>query len=200
VILGLVIRIQLSYKGNQGGRESRPPGTNPDHKDETMAKKIKKTCAVCFREIAIGTDGKIVRHGFKVNNRKNGQHGCAWQTGGCAGHMFAHYGLSADGTEYALEGVEKYIAGQNAALAKLDARPTMKYPITRYNRNTCKHDTIGHIDLNDGDVAVYSGDTHPGYNHVHSIAVKNVNKDIANARGDVKFFGEKIAQWSPVTS
>jgi hypothetical protein len=87
---------------------------------------MKTTCQICGRAIKAKT-GLIAHHGYRRPHQ-------GWQTRSCFGARYRPYEVACDALPGAIEQVEKFIANQTDALAKLYSDPPAKLDITRRHR------------------------------------------------------------------
>ncbi len=90
----------------------------------------KAVCAVCFAihflNPARGGENPI-RHGFHVVGGSGQGHSGSWHTGPCAGVSFRHFGVSTDGTKWALAQIIAQVQGVQKLIAGLEARPNLSW-------------------------------------------------------------------------
>lgn len=76
--------------------------------------KIVKTCACCFREIAVGSDGKMVHHGYR-------RPGDGFQTASCMGVSYRPLEVSNEGLIALIKYMDKDLAETCAKLEEVNA-------------------------------------------------------------------------------
>uniref|UniRef100_A0AAU8L0I2 Uncharacterized protein n=1 Tax=Serratia phage Kevin TaxID=3161161 RepID=A0AAU8L0I2_9CAUD len=76
--------------------------------------KVVKTCACCFREIAVGSDGKMVHHGYR-------RPGDGFQTASCMGVLYRPLEVSNDGLIALINYIEKEKVEVTARLEEVQA-------------------------------------------------------------------------------
>ena len=89
----------------------KPSGKEPAPENPN---KIVKTCACCFREIAVGSDGKMVHHGY----RRPGE---GYQTASCMGINYRPLEVSNEGLIALIKYMDKDLAETCAKLEEVNA-------------------------------------------------------------------------------
>ncbi|AFX93561.1 hypothetical protein G646_gp093 [Serratia phage phiMAM1] len=89
----------------------KPSGKEPAPENPN---KIVKTCACCFRAIAVGSDGKMVHHGYR-------RPGDGFQTASCMGISYRPLEVSSDGLVALIKYMEKEQVEVQGRLDELEA-------------------------------------------------------------------------------
>jgi hypothetical protein len=175
----------------------------------TTTQKYEATCAVCFRVHKLYAKGNLVRHGFNIVNRENGVFYQAWHTGPCGGIDFPHFGISTEGTEWALGQVKSHLARAQERLAHLQTRPTISWSAD--NKWDIQSGAQRH-DLNPGDERrhvkfsevnpEYKGNSFnyyvvPAYEAALKSRVSGVEGTIRSDERQIVNYEEAIRTWEP---
>jgi hypothetical protein len=175
----------------------------------TTTTKLEAVCAVCFRVHKLYAKGTLVRHGFQIHGRRNGEWGNAWHTGPCNGWSFPHFGKSTEGSEWALGKVRAYLAAQEERLAELATNPELTWTPSDWDR---KRYNAQNQKLNHGDKRRsvkpseespdWKGNVHafydvPAYDSVHKSRVSETEANIRGAKHDIAMYEEAIKTWVP---
>jgi len=94
--------------------KGRAPNTGPTKPENPN--KITKTCAVCFRSIAVQRGGKMAHHGYKRPQP-------GWQTSSCPGIRFKPLEVSSEGLEWLIDTLRKELAGYVSSYDRQDTYP-----------------------------------------------------------------------------
>lgn len=165
--------------------------------------KLQATCSVCFHTHKLYGNGNLTRHGFSIVTQGYGQgHYGAWHTGPCGGINFPHFGISTDGTKWALDGTRAALKRAKAARTKLDTNPAMKWTPDKWavkkNVEPVKVE-LGDVERYfnyDGTPQEFYGDyTVISYAKLHKVAVANVDGEIKSLTGQVAFYVKAIKEW-----
>lgn len=155
------------------------------------------TCAVCFDVVASGRgDIRPTRHGFAIVTRGWGHgHQGAWHTGPCFGALYAHLGISCDGTKEALNRVRVKIEKTKAWLLTLATRPVLSWiqeptrTAARAGRGPIMHEVEPGRgpDYNVG---------RPSYDSLHEQATRKAQQELRALQVAKAKYKEVIEQWS----
>lgn len=91
------------------------------------ANPFKAVCAVCLAEFHLsGEKDHPIRHGFSTHNVRHGTSG-GWHTGPCGGVGFPHFGISTEGTVWALGKARAHLDHLDAEIARLGTNPDLEW-------------------------------------------------------------------------
>lgn len=171
--------------------------------------KFQAVCAVCFNVHNLYAKGTLVRHGFEIVGRQNGQFDQAWHTGPCGGWEFPHFGISTAGTEWALGQVKSHLAHQEERLAKLATNPPLDWVPGKYEAR----DGLKRIERNFGDeedryakildyAPEYKGWKNTtfvldSYEYLHTQQVKSCKWTIETDKAQIARYEKAIKNWKP---
>lgn len=184
----------------------------------------KGTCGACFRSMALGTDGKVVRHGWREagGTRRVGSYGHVFHSGACFGVGWLPYEVSSDCTAAFVERV-LFPMGVNAQgyLAHLATRPALVFEGATWAANFSEaRGQMGHawtpnrwdgyyrwsLKLRDGDPAQtlknhpedYSGTRVPSYDAHLASKVSDGQRTWEGIAKDALYCLKMVADWKPV--
>jgi hypothetical protein len=119
------VAADLKSKVVKGREPSKGPSkpVNPN--------KIVRQCACCFRDIAVGTDGTMVHHGYE-------RPGSGSQTSSCWGIDYEPLEVSTKGLEYVISNLDERLAREQAYRTSLDTATSISiirgFQIDKYNK------------------------------------------------------------------
>ena len=153
------------------GRKPNPEAAAK--KAAQLANKTLRTCACCFREIAVLGNGMIADHGYTLPQK--------WmKTASCPGRMFKPLEVSNDGLVYMVDRLTKQVAGVEKALANAPNVTTLL--------KASYSNKVG-TPVNKGE---------PGWDRLYQQHVTELTNDLDAAQGALTKFKKLLADWQPV--
>jgi hypothetical protein len=133
--------------------------------------KVVKTCACCFRGIAVKGCGTMANHGYK-----RPQYG--WQTKGCPGDKFKPLEVSSDGLRYMVTALAQYRDKLKDDLASIDTKK--EFPIR------LRLQSVSMI-----------GEEHPRFEDAKAKYVAGLANELRGTEEDIPMFERKLEEWKP---
>ncbi len=185
---------ETSREGNLSG--NIPPGTRV-----TLSMKPASTplfeavCSVCLHQHVL-TGDRPIRHGWHAHNVRHGENR-GWHDGPCSGVRFPHFGLSTDGTRWALDGVRGWTADLTTALATHQTRPplTWRHPQTERDRRRGAP-APEKRELRPGDEADYRAGA-PSYESLWRSREADLVDQIDAGKRQIQIYEAAIRDWKP---
>jgi hypothetical protein len=105
--------------------KGRKPAKPSKAREASLAKEAaKRTCPCCFRAMALDSNGRVVRHGWReAGGRRVGEYGNTWHVGQCFGVGYEPFEVSCQGTKDFHAALLRTKAEMEKGLATLEARP-----------------------------------------------------------------------------
>jgi hypothetical protein len=157
--------------------------------------KLQGTCSVCLRPMQLHDD-RPIRHGFSAVGVRHGQHG-GYHTGPCAGTQFPHLGISAEGTQWALDRERKIVKLTIEALAKLATNPDLTWYPKIYDVRGGRSDFSNPIVVKYGDVQQPISNGAPSYAYLHRGEKAKLDVQLSAAEHAIAAYERVLASWSP---
>jgi len=152
-------------------------------------------CSVCFGtfQLVVYKD-RPIRHGFNAYGVQHGQHG-GFHTGPCQGVRFPHFGVSTEGTVWALGLAQETLVDVTEAHAKHQTRPVLTWhrPIFR---SYSKPREPQHKDLSPGDAADFRTGV-PSYEDEWKDIEHKLTRRIAELKDQILIYEAAIKTWKP---
>lgn len=173
--LPLTLAVAELKKVATRGREIKPKV--PDNPD-----KLVKTCACCFRDIAVqggDRDAPIVAHGYRRPE-------VGWQTASCPGVDFQCLEVSSAGLEWMIEATKRRLEVLTTSYANRDSVQIMQKSVrTRLAPMRYKDELI---DVRPGD---------PDWIKLFNEYVVGLEQSIDMTRAHIDILQEKLQSWEP---
>jgi len=170
-----------------------------------MAKaNLKATCSVCFREHKLLASGRRpVRHGFSiVTNGLGHGHIGAWHTSSCPGGRFPHFGISTEGTEWALARTRETLEERLAWQEKLnsDDKPGLRWAPSKLQARYGAKSVVVRPGSTAVKVTFPKGGgqyTIPDYDKLFARAAVEVEQQIKLCQSHIAHYENAIKSWKP---
>lgn len=156
--------------------------------------KLQGTCSVCLRTMQLRGD-RPIRHGFEAVGVHHGQSG-GYHTGPCAGTQFPHFGISTEGTTWALDRERRLLDNTNVALADLATNPDLTWYPKKYDVRGGRPDLTRPVVLKYGDQRSFQGDT-PSYDSQHRAKEVQLKNQRDAAERVIAEYERVLASWAP---
>ena len=156
--------------------------------------KLAGTCSVCLRTMQLRGD-RPIRHGFSAVGVRHGQSG-GYHTGPCAGTQFPHLGISTEGTQWALDREQRFLASTNEAIAKLATNPDFTWYPKKYDIRGGREDLSKPVVVKHGAERDYSTGA-PSYDSLHSSKKAQLERQVNMAERAIAEYERVLASWSP---
>lgn len=190
-----------------------------------MKTTTKGTCGACFRLMGVGSDGLVVRHGWRESGgRRAGEYGRVYHSGACFGVGRLPFEVSAKCTEDFVEQILSPMGTRaRAVIVHLESMPTLVYEGKTFAANFT--DCRGHMQLTkskseetwDGyfrwcvnltpgterqEIKCHKEDhygvTVPSYKQYHRERLDVAKRSEEDIKNDTLHCLGRIAQWKPV--
>lgn len=154
-------------------------------------KDVNNTCQICGRVIK-ATTGVIAHHGYQRPYK------AGWQTGSCAGARFLPYEISCDRLPPTIETVKAFIAMRTAELKDFIANPPAV--LTSAPRwigdKTSTYEKPEGFDPKKNEDSFEAGRPYT-YQNEYRYQKRNIERSIKEAKHDVKYLEQRLADWVP---
>jgi hypothetical protein len=173
--------------------KGRKPATSPTKAQMSQMERARdprlKTCSVCFQEIITKKSGAPKRHGFQVISAGYGRgHLGAYHTGPCPGTDFLHYGLSDEGTKWALADAQRRLVQAEKDIRWLESRPVLPWV------SESRYADAKQKDIHPGDPQDYRLGA-PSYEQYHKRKLTLAEQYRSSLLHSIDFYGDKIKTW-----